>query len=79
VAGPPVSAVIVTRERHNLIRSFEGQTVSVALADGSRLDECQLVSACRHGTSTLWLYENGADRFVAVDAVLDLWPSPGRN
>jgi hypothetical protein len=59
------------------MRSFEGRTVSLALADGSRLDDCQLVSAGRHGTGTLWLYENGADRFVALDAVVDLWESAG--
>jgi hypothetical protein len=65
----------VTRERRNRFRSFEGRTVSLALVDGTRLDDCQLVSAGRHGTGTLWLYESGADRFVAVDAVVDLWES----
>jgi hypothetical protein len=55
------------------MRSFEGRTISLALADGTRLDECQLVSAGRHGTRTLWIYENGSDRFVALDAVVDLW------
>jgi hypothetical protein len=63
----------VTKERRNRIRSFEGQTISLALADGTRLDHCQLISACRHGTKTLWLYENGADRFVALETVVDLW------
>jgi len=67
----------MTRQRHNLIRSLEGQTVSLALVDGTRLDDCQLVSACRRGTRTLWLYENGADRFVPVDAVIDLWEASG--
>lgn len=65
----------MTKERRNQIRTFEGQTVSLALADGTRLDGCQLVSACRHGTRTLWLYENGADQFVALDTVVDLWES----
>jgi hypothetical protein len=68
----------VTRERRNRYRSFEGRTVSLALVDGTRLDDCQLVSAGRHGTGTLWLYESGADRFVAFDAVVDLWESSGR-
>jgi hypothetical protein len=67
----------VTRERRNQFRSFEGRTVSLALVDGTRLDECQLVSAGRHGTGTLWLYGNGADRFVELDAVVDLWESSG--
>jgi hypothetical protein len=64
---------MVTRERRNRIRSFEGQTVSLALADGTRLDGCQLVSACRHGTRTLWLYGSGEDTFVALDMVVDIW------
>jgi hypothetical protein len=63
----------VTEDRRKWIRSFEGQTVSVALADGTRLDGCRLVAGCRHGTRTLWLYENGEDRFVPVDTVVDLW------
>jgi hypothetical protein len=67
----------VTRERRNRFRSFEGRTVSLALVDGTRLDDCQLVSAGRHGTGTLWLYESGADRFVAIEAVVDLWESCG--
>jgi hypothetical protein len=67
----------MTRERRNRIRSFEGQTVSLALIDGTRLDDCQLVSACRPGTGTLWLYENGSDRFVPVDNVVDLWEASG--
>ncbi|HEY8525255.1 MAG TPA: hypothetical protein VIL48_09840 [Acidimicrobiales bacterium] len=66
---------MTTRERRNRIRSLEGQSVCVALADGTRLDDCQLVSACRHGTRTLWLYANGADRFVALDMIVDIWES----
>jgi hypothetical protein len=60
-------------DRRNRIRSLEGLTVSLALADGTRLDHCQLVSACRHGTRTLWLYENGVDRFVPLDMIVDIW------
>jgi hypothetical protein len=65
----------MTRERRNRFRALEGRTVSLALVDGTRLDDCQLVSAGRHGTGTLWLYGNGADRFVPLDAVVDLWES----
>jgi hypothetical protein len=68
----------VTRDRRNRFRPFEGRTVSLALIDGTRLDDCQLVSAGRQGTGTLWLYENGADRFVALEAVVDLWEACSR-
>jgi hypothetical protein len=67
----------MTRHRKDRIRSFEGQTVSLALIDGTRLDDCQLVSACPSGAATLWLYENGSDRFVPVDNVVDLWGASG--
>ena len=67
----------MTGQRQHRIRSFEGQTVSLALIDGTRLDDCQLVSACRAGSGTLWVYENGSDRFVPVDNVVDLWGASG--
>ena len=57
-------------------RMLEGCQVSVALADGSRMDDCQLVSAGRHGTRTVWLFANGADCFVSQTAVVDLWEAP---
>jgi hypothetical protein len=54
------------------IRRLEGHHVSVCLGDGTRLDDCQLVSAGRGG-STLWLVDAGEDRFVSVADVIDLW------
>jgi len=57
----------------HLIGHLEGRRVSVALTDGSRLDGCELVSAGRHGTATLWLYVNGGDLFVPVADVTDAW------
>jgi hypothetical protein len=56
----------------HLIGHLEGRRVSVALTDGSRLDDCELVSAA-HGTNTLWLYVNGDDLFVPVADVTDAW------
>ena len=56
------------RELHR----FEGATVNLALADGSRLDDVRLVSA--RGTR-LWIFDNGEDRFVPVATVIDAWPS----
>lgn len=63
-----------------LTRHLEGHRVSVALTDGSRIDDCELVSGSRHGVQSLWLYSNGADTFVALGHVTDVWevPPPGR-
>lgn len=52
---------------------LEGRQVSVALRNGSRIDDCQLVSAPRARTDTLWLFSNGADVFVSVGDVIDVW------
>ena len=56
-----------------LTRHLEGQRVGVSLVDGSRLDDCQLVSVGRHGSESLWLYNNGADTFVTIGDVTDVW------
>lgn len=59
---------------------LEGRRVSVALVDGSRIDDCERVSAGRDGVQSLWLYTNGADAFVPLVDVTDVWevlPPPG--
>ena len=56
----------------DLIGHLEGRRVNLALTDGSRLDDCELVSA-GHGHPTVWLFVNGSDVFVAVDEVTDAW------
>ena len=56
------------------IQALEGGNVSVALRDGTRIDDCQLISAGRRGTRTLWLY-SGQDVFVLLNDVVDLWES----
>ena len=56
----------------HLIGHLEGHRVNLALIDGSRLDDCELVSA-GHGTPTLWLFVNGSDVFVPVGEVTDAW------
>lgn len=57
------------------LRGLEGHQVSVALADGSRIDDCQLVSAGRPGVPTLWVFTNGVDAFLAHSDVLAVWES----
>ncbi len=56
-------------QRSELLR-LEGRTVSLALADGSRLDDVSLVSA---GSGTVWVFANGEDRFIPVGQVIDVW------
>ena len=55
------------------LHGLEGRQVSVALRNGSRIDDCQLVSAPRAQTETMWLFSNGDDLFVSVTDVLDVW------
>ena len=59
------------------LQLLEGRQVSVALRDGSRIDDCQLVSAGRNGTASLWLFTNGADLFVALADVTAIWEAGG--
>jgi hypothetical protein len=56
------------------LRNLEGQRVSLALGDGSRIDDCQLVSAPRGQSDRVWLCISGQDLFVAVDDIADFWP-----
>jgi hypothetical protein len=56
----------------SLIGHLEGRRVSLSLVDGSRIDDCELVSA-RHGAPTVWLFVNGGDIFVPVTEITDAW------
>jgi hypothetical protein len=54
-------------------RHLEGRHVSVSLGDGSRLDDCELVSAGRGLNASIWLHDGADDRIVAAADVVDLW------
>ena len=62
----------MTAEKRRELHRFEGSTVNLALADGSRLDDVNLVSA---RGMTLWIFDGGEDMFVPVATVIDAWPS----
>src|SRR5258708_7711577 len=62
--------------RSSTFRPLEGRQVCVALRNGSRIDDCQLVSAGRISTGTMWLFSNGADLFISIEEVLDVWEAP---
>jgi hypothetical protein len=53
------------------LRRLEGHRVTLALADGSRLDEVILVSCGRNRATTLWLDVDGIDVFVSRSEVLE--------
>jgi hypothetical protein len=63
----------VTIEALPRMHSLEGRHVSVALRDGSRIDDCQLVSASRPGAQTVWLFMDGIDVFLPVAAIVACW------
>lgn len=66
----------MTGNRISELRSLEGRQVCVALSDGGRIDDCQLVSAARGRDATIWIYRNGTDTFVPVADVVALWEAP---
>ena len=55
------------------IRQLEGCRISVALSNGDRLDDCDLVAGPRGRTNRLWLFTSGIDLFVPMTDVVALW------
>jgi hypothetical protein len=55
------------------VRQLEGCRVSVALSNGDRLDDCDLVSGPRGNAKRLWLFTEGRDIFVPLGDVVALW------
>ena len=55
------------------VRTLEGRTVNVALADGSVLGPVPLVLARQN---TVWVVNNGEDTFFPLDRVVDVWAAP---
>jgi hypothetical protein len=67
----------MTRRQTQELRPLEGRTVTVALANGNRIDGCQLVACPRPGIDTLWVFAAGADLFLPPSAVLAVYEHPG--
>ena len=67
----------MTRHNRVQLRELEGHRVSVALADGSRIDDCELVSVDRGRRGHLWVHANGGDAFVPLSQVSDVWEVQG--
>ena len=54
------------------LAALVGKDVCVSLADGTRMDDCQLVSFSRRLT-TAWIVHSGDDVFVPIDVITDVW------
>ncbi len=67
----------MTREQVRLLRALEGCEVSLALRDGSSLEEVLLVSVSLGGGGTVWVFANGSDVFVPLHDVSDIWEPAG--
>jgi hypothetical protein len=78
-AAPPIILAPPPRRRGmasnqiRQLRALEGRRVSLAVRGGHRIDDCQLVSAGRGRTPTLWVFTDGADSFVPIDDVMEAW------
>lgn len=60
----------------DVLRRLEGREVSLALADGSRLDAVTLVSAGRGTAPSVWIYAQGIDVFLPRRSILAAWEAP---
>jgi hypothetical protein len=63
----------MTRKQMSSLSLIEGRQVNVALRDGTRIDDCNLVSSGRNCPNSLWLFTNGEDVFIARSDVVDVW------
>ena len=52
------------------LERLEGHRIGIALVDGSRIDDGQLVFA---GIDRVWLLVDGRDMFVSAASVSDFW------
>ena len=57
---------------HVMLRHLEGRRVALVLDDGSRILDCQLISAGRPGLSSVWIRIDGTDNFVPVMTVTEV-------
>jgi hypothetical protein len=67
----------MTQRQRSELRQLEGHRVNLALADGSRIDDCELVAVDRGRRGHIWVHANGADAFVPLSNVADIWEAGG--
>src|SRR3954451_8709312 len=73
----PAEAGTVTAHDPAELKQLEGHRVSVALADGSRIDDCELVAVSRGRRGHLWVHANGGDAFLPLKQGSDGWEVQG--
>ena len=56
-----------------MMNRLEGSQVSVALRDGGRPDDCQLVSAPRGRSRRVWLFDGLMDVFIPMTDIIAVW------
>jgi hypothetical protein len=66
-------SMTATMQRQRSFRSMEGHHVFISLADGSRLDDVELVSAGHGRAATLWISDGETDSMIKASDVVDLW------
>ena len=54
------------------LRLLDARQLSVAPRDGTRIDDCSLVSSGRNQVDNLWLFINGEDVFIPTRDVVDV-------
>jgi hypothetical protein len=55
------------------LRCMEGRCVCLSLVDGTRIDECQVISVAPTSGGTVWVYTNGEDAFIPIGDICDTW------
>jgi hypothetical protein len=60
-------------EQIDKLKALEGRHVSLALRDGSRIDDCQLVSVGRGAVRSVWIFAKPLDVFLPLDNLIDVW------
>ena len=55
------------------LRHLEGRQISLALVDGSRIDDAALVSSGRGATTTIWIHMNRQDEFIPMSHIIEVW------
>ena len=68
----------MTRRQIGDLRELEGHRIGLALADGSRIDDCELVAVGRPHKGRVWVHTNGADAFLSLAQVADFWEVTAR-
>ena len=63
----------MSQKERGQLKLLEGHRVSVALDDGTRIDDCELVAVPPSTRGHLWVHANGVDSFVPFNKVADVW------